>query len=77
VGDPVTRTNPDLDDVFDPPEPGTRRAGRVNRQGGKRRKPLQKDHVRRLAFRVLALLSGHDEATRARVLSHAAKLNKG
>jgi len=63
------RTNPDLDAVFDgvPAKPARRRRRRVR---------LTTDQARRMAFRVLALLSKLDSPQRAQVLTKAAQLNK-
>lgn len=68
------RDNPDLDDVInDNFGTGPQRGGLRKR----RRSPpkVSRDQVRRLAFRVLATLSGIDADARRRVLNHAMKLS--
>jgi hypothetical protein len=69
------RHNPDLDHAFEGPTENVN-STRLPKQKRRRRKTgLPKDHVRRYAFRVLAILAGLPENERRRVLAVAAKLN--
>jgi hypothetical protein len=64
----VTRDNEILDEVL--------ASNFETKKARRRRKPgIATDHVRRLAFRVLAMLAEHDGPTRRRVLAKALKLN--
>jgi len=69
------RENQDLDDVF-LPDGDEDRPKRVKR---KRRKGIvgQRDRYRRIAFKVLALLSDLDPKQRSAVLRTAERLSKG
>jgi hypothetical protein len=68
------RDNPDLDTFMNEPA-GDVDGARLPKQ--KRRKAgVNKDTVRRLAFRVLATLANHDAGDRERVLRFALKINR-
>jgi hypothetical protein len=65
----VDRSNPDLDNFM----AGT--AAKTTKRR-RRRVRLTTDQARRMAFRVLALLSKFDAPQRAQVLAKAGQLNK-
>lgn len=72
------RPNQDLEDAMSGADRLNGELDRVHRKKKKRSKStvIPNDHARRYAYKVMALLSGLDERSRAKVLAAAGRINE-